>query len=105
MGKGIILLLLIMFGGMWLILRPGVFIVEPTSSMPEGTTLIYLNKQANVPVLRSTGSMCIASFGSASASCREQMLQDQAGLFQRSLVELPYMSWLEDLFASNPPTQ
>ncbi len=104
MGKGIVLLLVIMFGAMWVILRPGILIVEPTSSIPQGTTLIYLNKPANVPVIRSTGSMCIASFGSASASCREQVLQDQAGLFQRSLVELPYLAWLEELFTSKPPT-
>jgi hypothetical protein len=89
---------------MWVILRPGVFIVDPTSSMPEGTTLIYLNKPANTPVLQSTDSMCLDAYGSMSGSCREQMLQEQAWLFQQSLVELPYMSWLEDLFTSKPPT-
>ncbi len=103
MGKGIVLLLVIMFGAMWLILKPGIFIVDPTSSMPEGTTLVYLNKPSGTSVFRSTDSMCIESYGSTSGSCREQTLQAQAGLFQQSLVELPYMAWLEDLFTSKPP--
>jgi hypothetical protein len=104
MGKGIVLLLFIMFGAMWLIIKPGIFIVDPTSSMPEGTTLIYLNKPAGIPVFRSTDAICTDTYGSTSGSCREQILQAQAGLFQQSLVELPYMAWLEDMFTSKPPT-
>lgn len=103
MGKGLVLLLVIIFGAMWLVLRPGVFIVDPIPSLPQGTTLIYLNKAAGVPVIRSTESMCTATFGYASSSCMEQAFQEQSSLFQNSLAELPYLAWLKDLFARNPP--
>lgn len=102
MAKGIVLLLIIMFGAMWIILRPGVLIAQPSPDLPDGTTLIYLNKSAGVKVFNSTDALCMAASGSTSPTCRDQMLVDNRYLFQNELVQLPYMPWLEDVLGVNP---
>jgi hypothetical protein len=102
MAKGILLLLVIMFGAMWLILRPGILIAQPSPSLPDGMTLIYLDKPAGVKVFNSTDSQCVAIYGTASGSCRDQVLADSQLFFQNELVQLPYMSWLADLLQVNP---
>jgi hypothetical protein len=102
MAKGVVLLLIIMFGAMWVILRPGILIAQPSPDLPDGITLIYLDKPAGVKVFNSTASLCMAASGSTSPACRDQMLVDYRYLFQNELVRLPYMPWLADLLGVNP---
>lgn len=102
MAKGILLLLLIMFGAMWLILRPGILIAQPSPSLPNGITLIYLDKPAGEKVFNSTDSQCIARYGTTSGSCRDEVLAESQLLFRNELVRLPYMAWLADLLQVNP---
>jgi len=102
MAKGIVLLLVIMFAAMWVILRPGILIAQPSTSLPDGTTLIYLDKPAGVKTFNSTDALCVATFGATSDTCRDQMLHQSQYLFRQELVQLPYMPWLTDLFGLNP---
>ena len=97
MWKGIILLLVIMFGAMWIIVRPGILIAQPSPALPDGTTLIYLDRPTHVKTFDSTDAQCAAAYGSTSDSCRDQMLNENRFLFQSELVQLPYYPWLTDL--------
>ena len=97
MAKGVILLLVIMFVAMWAILHPGFLFAPPSPGLPEGMTLIYLDKPAGVRVFTSTAALCTAAYGSVSYSCLDQMLNDYSILFDTKLVELPYMEWLVKL--------
>jgi len=101
MAKGIVLLLVIMFAAMWVILRPGFLFAPPSPDLPEGMTLIYLDKPAGVRVFTSTAALCTAAYGSVSYSCLDQMLSDYSMLFNTRLVELPYMEWLVKLLGLN----
>ncbi|MFN2149564.1 MAG: hypothetical protein ACK2T2_14345 [Anaerolineales bacterium] len=102
MWKGIVLLLLIMFGAMWVIVRPAILIAQPSPAFPEGTTLIYLDKPADMRVFESTDRQCVDIYASTSDSCRDQMLVEDRILFQSELVQLPYMPWLADLLGVSP---
>ncbi|HHH82347.1 MAG TPA: hypothetical protein ENL35_05120, partial [Chloroflexi bacterium] len=59
MVKGVLLLIIIMVGGLWLIIRPGLFIVPPMEDVPKGTVFFYYDRPRSLPFFSSTDSYCL----------------------------------------------
>lgn len=98
MGKAILLFLLVLILAGWLILRPGVFFVPPSSYEPEGVILIYYEKASGMPLFASPESLCRSQFGQLTTTCLESGETMLGQLSQRLITRLPYAEWADDLF-------
>jgi hypothetical protein len=93
MGKAIILFLLVLVIIGWIIMTPGVFVVQPTPAYPDGLTLIYYSRSPNVPFFYSATAMCLGTLGVTDATCEESAVRSASDLFVRRLITLPYSEW------------
>src|SRR3990172_1005913 len=83
---GIFLLLIFLF----LIVRPGVFTIQPIGALPEGITLIYHSRNSEMPFFSSPDSLCLDIQGSVTLLCRGMALSVLEELTDRIIFKLPY---------------
>jgi hypothetical protein len=93
MAKSVLLFLLLLFVAVWLIAKPGVFVIPPMYEYPEGTTLLYFDRSSGTPFFTSTDSYCLFSSGEVTARCRNAALNSIDPLLQNLLTTLPYSEW------------
>jgi hypothetical protein len=77
----------------WIVIRPGVYTVEPNNALPEGMTVIYYGRGAGMPFFSSPDRVCLQIQGSVSEMCRMEVLAQAADLTNRILLQLPYVHW------------
>jgi hypothetical protein len=89
---GLIFLFLVSIAA-WLILRPGVFTVQPIGALPDGVTVIYHSRNPDMPFFSSPDGLCLKTQGSVSLLCRSMALSAVSELTDRMLIKLRYSRW------------
>lgn len=77
----------------WVLIRPGVFTIQPIGAIPDGITIIYHSRSAEMPVFSSPDGLCLQMEGSVSILCRLVAIGAADELTDRILVRLPYQRW------------
>jgi len=77
----------------WILLRPGVFTVQPIGAIPEGITIIYHSRSREMPFFSSPDGLCLQINGSVSLLCRITALSAATDLSDRIILRLPYNHW------------
>jgi hypothetical protein len=77
----------------WLIVKPGIFTVQPIGAIPEGVTFIYHSRNPEMPFFGSPDGLCLEMQGSVSLLCRATAMSAVNELTDRIIVKLPYMHW------------
>ena len=81
----IVVLIVIIF-----LLRPGVYTIQPVDPIPDGTTIIYILRDADTPFYSSLHSDCYYSPTSVSLICNAMVKSVFDDLSGRILLRLPY---------------
>lgn len=77
----------------WIIVQPGVFVIQPIGAIPEGITLIYYSRNPEMAFFSSPDSLCLKMQNSVSLLCRMAALSAANGLADRIILRLPYSDW------------
>jgi hypothetical protein len=77
----------------WVLIRPGVFTIQPIGALPDGLTIVYYSRGANMPFFSSPDGLCIQTQGGVSLLCRMAALSAVSNLTDRIIVRLPYSHW------------
>ena len=77
----------------WVIVRPGVFTIQPNNTLPEGITIVYNTRSPGIPFFSSAEGLCLAIEGDVTSTCRETALAAARDLDDRTLFKLPYSQW------------
>lgn len=77
----------------WILIRPGVFTIQPIGALPEGITIIYHSRGSEMPFFSSPDGMCLQIQGSVSLLCRGVALSASTELLDRVIIKLPYSHW------------
>ena len=86
-------LIILIFVVVFLLIRPGVFTIQPVGALPEGVTVIYHSRGSEMPFFSSPDGMCLESMGSVSLLCRGMAIGALEELTDRILLRLPYSHW------------
>jgi hypothetical protein len=78
----------------WLLIRPGVFVIQPIGAIPEGVTIIYHSRSAEMPFFSSPDGLCLQIQGGVSLLCRMAALGGVEEITDRVIVRLPYNHWV-----------
>lgn len=89
----LLLILVLVLVGIWVLVRPGVFTVQPIGALPEGVTFIYHSRGPNMPFFSSPDGMCLEIQGGVSLLCRMSALSAASELTDRIIFRLPYSHW------------
>jgi hypothetical protein len=87
-----IVVLVVLLAIAWVVVRPGVFTVQPIGALPEGVTFIY-HGRGEIPFFSSPDGMCLEMQGSVSLLCRGTALAAVTELTDRIIIRLPYNHW------------
>jgi hypothetical protein len=94
--RGLVTLALLVFFviAAWILIRPGVFTIQPTRALPDGVTFIYHSRGSGMPFFSSPDGLCLQTQGSVTPLCRAAALS-AAGeeLIDRVIIRLPYIHW------------
>lgn len=85
--------LIILLTVIWLLIKPGVFTIQPIGALPKGTTFIYHSRGPDLPFFSSLDSLCLHIQGSVSLFCRAGALSAATELLERKIIKLPYSHW------------
>ncbi|HUN24399.1 MAG TPA: hypothetical protein PK299_14810 [Anaerolineales bacterium] len=77
----------------WVVIRPGVFTIQPIGAIPDGVTIIYRGRNSEIPFFSSPDGMCLQMQGSVSLLCRMAALSASVELTDRIILRLPYNHW------------
>jgi hypothetical protein len=77
----------------WLLVRPGVFVIQPIGAIPEGITIIYHSRNPEMPFFSSPDSLCLQIQEGVSLLCRMAVLGGVEEITDRVIVRLPYSHW------------
>ena len=77
----------------WLLVRPGIFTIQPIGALPEGVTIVYYSRGSPMPLFSSPDGLCLQMQESVSLLCRGIAMSSLAELTDRIIVRLPYMHW------------
>jgi hypothetical protein len=77
----------------WILIRPGVFTVQPIGAIPEGVTFIYHSRNPEMPFFSSPDGLCLQMEGGVSLLCRMAALSAASDLTDRIILRLPYSRW------------
>jgi hypothetical protein len=77
----------------WVLIRPGVFTIQPIGALPEGITLIYYGRGSEMPFFSSPDGLCLQMQGSVSLFCRAGALSAATELKDRIVLRLSYSHW------------
>lgn len=87
-----ILLVITLVVGYWM-LSPGVFTIQPIGALPDGVTIIYHSRNAEMPFFSSPDGLCLKIQGSVNLLCRAMAMSSATDLADRVLIKLPYSRW------------
>jgi len=76
-----------------LLVRPGVFTIQPIGVLPEGVTFIYHSRNHEMPFFSSPDGLCLQMDGKVSLLCRGIALSSSIDLIDRTIIKLPYIHW------------
>lgn len=76
-----------------LLVRPGVFTIQPIGAVPDGVTFIYHSRNPEMSFFSSPDSLCLKTQGSVSLLCRGTALAAANDLTDRIIIKLPYIHW------------
>ena len=85
------LIILLVFA--WIMVRPGVFTIQPIGAVPDGITVIYHSRGSEMPFFSSPDGLCLKTQGSVSLLCRMAALSAVSELTDRIFIKLPYSHW------------
>lgn len=91
-GKGCLLLIALLIL-LWVLVRPGVFSVQPIGAIPDGVTFIYHSRGSAMPFFSSPDGLCLLIQGNVSLLCRMTTLASASDLTDRIILRLPYIHW------------
>jgi hypothetical protein len=77
----------------WVLIRPGVYTIQPIGAIPEGVTLVYHSRNPEMPFFSSPDGMCLDIQGGVSLFCRLAALNAATELTDRIILRLPYSHW------------
>ena len=77
----------------WILIRPGLFTIQPIGAIPEGITIIYHSRNPEMPFFSSPDGLCLQMEGSVSLFCRMAALSASSDLTDRIILRLPYSHW------------
>ena len=77
----------------WVLIKPGVFTVQPIGALPDGITIIYSSRNPEMPFFSSPDGLCLEIQGNVTLLCRAAGLGAVSELSDRILLRLPYMHW------------
>ena len=86
---GILALLILAF----ILIRPGVFTIQPIGAIPDGITFIYHSRNPKMPFFSSPDGLCLEIQGYVSLLCRAGALTAVDDLSDRIILRLPYSRW------------
>ena len=86
---GILAVLILAF----ILIRPGVFTIQPIGAIPEGITFIYHSRNPKMPFFSSPDGLCLEIQGYVSLLCRAGALNAVDDLTDRIILRLPYSRW------------
>ena len=89
----IFLVVILIFVVAFLLIRPGVFTIQPIGALPEGITFIYHSRGSEMPFFSSPDGLCLESMGGVSLLCRGMAMASLEELTDRILFRLPYSHW------------
>lgn len=72
------------------LLRPGVYTIQPTNAVPDGMTIVYVLRDAEVPFYTSLHPECAFSPTNISLMCTATLRSALEDLSGRILLRLPY---------------
>lgn len=87
----LVLILIIVIA--FLLIRPGVFTIQPIGALPEGITIVYHSRSSEMPFFSSPDGLCLESMGGVSLLCRGMAIGSLEELSDRILFRLPYSRW------------
>jgi len=77
----------------WVVIRPGVFTVQPIGALPDGVTIVYHSRGSQMPFFSSPDGLCLQTQGSVSLLCRGVALGASKEIIDRKIIQLPYIQW------------
>ena len=79
--------------GLWVLIRPGVFIVQPIGAIPDGITFVYHSRNQEMSFFSSPDGLCLKIQGSVNLLCRAAGIAAIEELSDRIIFRLPYSRW------------
>ena len=92
-GLSIVMATVIILGLAWILIRPGVFTIQPIGALPEGITFIYHSRNPEMPFFSSPDGMCLEIQGGVSLLCRGAAISGSTELMERLIIRLSYSHW------------
>lgn len=77
----------------WMMVQPGVFVIQPIGAIPDGVTLVYYSRNPEMAFFSSPDGLCLKMQNSVSILCRMAALSAASGLTDRVIMRLPYSEW------------
>ncbi|MGB2895974.1 MAG: hypothetical protein WBB65_07420 [Anaerolineales bacterium] len=78
---------------LWILVKPGVFTIQPIGALPEGITFIYHSRNPEMPFFSSPDGLCLDMQGSVTLLCRAAALSALEDLSDRIILRLSYSQW------------
>lgn len=88
-----LILVVLVIGLAWFLIRPGVFTIQPIGALPQGVTFIYHSRGPQMSFFSSPDSLCLQTQGSVNLLCRGGAIAASRDLTDRIIVRLPYSKW------------
>jgi len=92
-GRYTLLILLLIFILAWILVKPGVYSIQPIGALPDGVTFIYHSRNPEMPFISSPDGLCLKIQGSVSLLCRGVVMNSSIDLLDRIIIKLPYLRW------------
>ena len=89
----LLLLVIALLAVLWIIVRPGIFTIQPIGAIPEGVTIVYHSRSSQIPLFSSPDGLCLQIQGSVSLLCRMAGITALGDLTDRIILRLPYSRW------------
>ena len=89
-GLGAVALSLALLVVVWFVIQPGIFVIQPLQSLPEGITIVYYSRPASTPLVLSPDGVCLETMGEVTLICRMAGIAAASRLTDRILMRLPY---------------
>ena len=89
----VFVVLFLLIAAVWLIVRPGVFTIQPIGALPDGITFIYHSRSDQMAFFESPDGLCLKIQGSVNLLCRGAAIAAVEELGPRIILKLPYNRW------------
>ena len=88
-----LLIIIVVFVIAFLLIRPGVFTIQPIGALPEGVTFVYHSRSREMPFFSSPDGLCLQTMDGVSLFCRGMAIASAGELADRIIIRLPYSHW------------